>query len=312
MPGHVCRVHVKELAVLPYLRESGPLLQLYDPFHRIRAAAFLEVQEGGSTYSVKRVIELEKGTTLAEIRKDGKLLDVNPANVTRHAEAILGMDYELFSRAVYSEQNGLDYFLRVPKGQRMQQIDEMLKVDKYEDAREGSVSLSNKISLGMKEKARLVAQLEKEMLADRIENMSQEIGSLKEEAKPAKERIEVLKREAKRLEEDLSGFERLESESNRLGRELQGASSAINELSSSLKNKREDIKGKDLADITKQLGAMEEQIRTAEEEIRKRRDLLAEQKGQMASVDTRIGLIDKGIEGLGKLRGRSLSTSHLT
>src|SRR3990172_9183325 len=138
-------------------------LVMRKPQKRKKAEMELDFQEDGSTYSIKRVIEAEKGTTLAEIRKDGILLDVNPANVTRQVESILGMDYGLFSRAVYSEQNGLDYFLRVPKGQRMQQIDEMLKVDKYEDAREGSVSLSNRISSNLKEKTRLVAQLGKEM-----------------------------------------------------------------------------------------------------------------------------------------------------
>ncbi|MCX6814478.1 MAG: AAA family ATPase [Candidatus Aenigmarchaeota archaeon] len=274
------------------------------PQKKTKAEIGLDFLVNGSTYSIKKVIEADKGTTLAEIRKDGKLLDVNPANVTRQVEAVLQMDYDLFSRAVYSEQNGLDYFLRVPKGQRMEQIDGMLKVDRFEDAREASVSLSNKISSTMKEKARLVSQLEKEMLADRILNLGNEIESIKEEAKPIKERIRILKNEQISLSQKLSGFEKLESESNKLNRELQGVKSAINELSSSLKNKREDIKGKDSADVTKQLGAMEEQIKTTEEEIRRKRDLLTEQKNHIASVDTRIDLIDSGIEELQKLAAR--------
>jgi exonuclease SbcC len=274
------------------------------PQKKSKAELELDFQANGSTYSIKKIIELEKGTTFAEIRKDGKLLDVNPASVTRQVESILQMDYDLFSRAVYSEQNGLDYFLRVPKGQRMQQIDEMLKVDRFETGRESAVSISNKITLGMKEKARLVATLEKEMLADRVQNLKSEIESLKEEAKPMKERIQTLKNEQASLSEKLSGFERLESESNRLSRELQGAKSAINELSASLKNKREDIKGKDIADVTKQLGAMEEGIKTSEEEIHRKREVLMEQKKQIASVDTKIDLIDQAIQDLGKLVAR--------
>jgi exonuclease SbcC len=279
-------------------------LLMKKPQKRTRAEIQLDFQANGSAYSIKKIIELDKGTTLAEIRKDGTLLDVNPSNVTRQVESILQMDYDLFSRAVYSEQNGLDYFLRVPKGQRMELIDGMLKVDRFEDARESSVSLSNKIASATKEKARLISQLEKEMLADRILNLGNEIESLKEEAKPVKERIESLKREQASLSKKLSGFEKLESESNRLSRELQGAKSSINELSSSLKNKREDIKGKDLSDLTKQLGAMEEKIKTTEEEIRKKRDLLTEQKNQIASIDTKIDLIDQTIEELQKLAAR--------
>jgi exonuclease SbcC len=279
-------------------------LLMRKPQKRSRAEIQLDFQANGSTYSIKKVIELEKGTTLAEIRRDGKLLDVNPANVTRHVESILQMDYDLFSRAVYSEQNGLDYFLRVPKGQRMQQIDGMLKVDRFEAAREASVSLSNRISSATKEKARLVAQLEKEMLADRIHNLKAEIESLKEEANPVKERIANLRREQASLSKRLSGFEKLESESNSLGRELHGVRSAINELSSSLKNKKGDIAGKDLSDLAKQLGGAEEKVKAIEEGIRKKRDMLAEHRGQMASASTKIELIGQAIEGLERLAAR--------
>jgi exonuclease SbcC len=274
------------------------------PQKRSRAEIEMDFRAGGSTYSIKKVVEAGKGTTLAEIRKDGTLLDVNPNNVTRHVEGILQMDYDLFSRAVYSEQNGLDYFLRVPKGQRMQQIDGMLKVDRFEDAREGSVSLSNRISVGMKEKARITSELEKEMLADRIENLTKEIESLKEEARPMKERIQALKAGQEGLSVRLSGFERLESEHNGLARELHGVASAMNELSSSLKNKRDDIRGEGSPDSAKQLGVMEEQVKETEEEIRKKRDQLAEQKGQIASVQTRMELIDKAIGELQRLAAR--------
>ena len=59
-------------------------LLMKKPQKRSRAEIHLDFQADGSVYSIKKIIELEKGTTLAEIRKDGKLLDVNPANVTRH------------------------------------------------------------------------------------------------------------------------------------------------------------------------------------------------------------------------------------
>jgi exonuclease SbcC len=268
------------------------------PQKRSKAEVELEFQANGNTYSIKRVIQAEKGTTDAEIRENGRLLDVNPAKVTEHVERVLQMDYELFSRAVYSEQNGLDSFLRVGKGQRMQQIDEMLKVDRFEDARENSVSLSNRISSAIKEKVRLVSQLEKEMLADRVQNIQGEIEDLKERAKPMKDRIGALKNERTEVEESLSGFEKLELESNHLARELNGVKSAMNELSSSLKNKREDIRGKDVPDITKEIGAMEAGVKHTEEEIRNKRNLMEEQKSQMAAADAQIGLIDQAIEEL--------------
>ncbi len=276
-------------------------LLMKKPQKRAKAEIELEFEANGKSYSIRRVIQLEKGTTDAEIREDGKLLDVSPAKVTEYVEKILDMDYELFSRAVYSEQNGLDSFLRAGKGQRMQQIDEMLKVDRFEDARESSVSLSNRISSTIKEKVRLVAQLEKEMLADRIQNIQGDIEDLKEEARPMKERIGILKAEQKGISESLSGFENLELENNRLEKELQGVKSAMNELSSSLKNKREDIKGRELDDPAKRIGAAEADIKRLEQEIHKKRELLNEQKRLLATIDAQIDMADRAIEDLGKL-----------
>jgi len=86
---------------------------------------------GGKTYSVMRVIERNKGTTYSEIREGDKLLDSpNAQRVTELIEKILKINYELFSRAIYSEQNGLDYFLRLPRGERMKRIDSLLMIDK--------------------------------------------------------------------------------------------------------------------------------------------------------------------------------------
>ncbi|NIQ18597.1 MAG: hypothetical protein GTN37_02695, partial [Candidatus Aenigmarchaeota archaeon] len=106
----------------------------------------LEFVLDGKKYEVKRTIEKGKGTVSSEIREEGELLEVNPQGVTREVTRILQMDYDLFQRAVYSEQNALDYFLQIPKGKRMQQIDSMLKLDRYEKVRESAVKIKNNIS----------------------------------------------------------------------------------------------------------------------------------------------------------------------
>jgi len=105
------------------------------PQKKTHSSVELEFVLNGNNYHVKRVIETDKGTTEAEIRENGRILDVSANGVTAEVERILQMDYELFSKAVYSEQDWIDYFLRIPKGQRMQHIDRMLKVDKFDDVR---------------------------------------------------------------------------------------------------------------------------------------------------------------------------------
>ncbi|MEM7815886.1 MAG: AAA family ATPase [Candidatus Aenigmatarchaeota archaeon] len=267
------------------------------PQRKSKAEIELVFSVNGNSYSIKRVIE-ERGTTVAEIRKDGRLVDVNPQNVTKQVEKILQMDYELFSRAVYSEQNGLDYFLRVPKGQRMQQIDSMLKVDQFEDVRESCVSLANRIANSVKEKARIVSQLESEMLSERIENIVNEIDELKGKARPIKIRLESLKGEIESLSKRLSGFEGLETEANKKKRELDALNASIGEIVSSLENKKPEIKGKEGLDLKKEIAAVEDGIKNIEEDIRGKRETLNGYREQIASIMARMEIVENAIKEL--------------
>src|SRR3989344_1378757 len=110
------------------------------------ASVELDFGKDGAVYTVFREVGLEKGTKNVELRKNGLLLEAeNSQAVTEYVEKILHLDYDIFSRAVYAEQNQLDYFLELPKGQRMAQIDSLLKLDRYEEARKTVTSLANKI-----------------------------------------------------------------------------------------------------------------------------------------------------------------------
>jgi exonuclease SbcC len=100
------------------------------------ASVNLEFTVNGKQYSVLRRIVRGKGTTKNELRESGQLIEgPSSQRVTERICEILKIDYELFSRAVYSEQNGIDYFLEIPKGQRKAKIDELLRISRFENAR---------------------------------------------------------------------------------------------------------------------------------------------------------------------------------
>ncbi len=139
-------------------------------------------------YSIKRVVKRDKGTSEAEIRENGNLLEVNPHGVTTQVNNILQTDYDLFTRAVYSEQNGLDYFLRIPKGQRMQQIDAMLKLDRYEKAREEAVKLRNRMEDRRLDIVKVMEDFKDQDIHDKIKTNEKEINEkIKEKEKIQKE-----------------------------------------------------------------------------------------------------------------------------
>jgi len=126
---------------------------------KARVAAKFTV--GDQEYEVSREIKQGKGTSSAELRLDGKLIEgPNAHAVTRKVEELLGADHDLFSRAIYAEQNQMDYFLRIPKGQRMSKIDDLLRIDRFEKARKNCLTVSNEFKNAIGERERVLGDFE--------------------------------------------------------------------------------------------------------------------------------------------------------
>ena len=138
------------------------------PLQKEQAEVVVDFDIDGTGWSVKRTVT--KGRSTAELRKDGELIEgPQSSKVTEEVEKVLKMDYELFSRAVYSEQNQLDMFLTIPKGQRMKKIDELLSIDRFEKARTNTKSIINKCLTAVYEKKNIVKNLENDESLKKIE-----------------------------------------------------------------------------------------------------------------------------------------------
>jgi len=246
------------------------------------ASVELEFVLDGRKYEVKRTLVKGKGTASSEIREDGKLLEVNPQGVTREVSRILQMDYDLFQRAVYSEQNALDYFLQIPKGKRMQQIDSMLKLDRYEKAREAGVSIRNKISERREEKLRIIDDMKGRKFEERIGKLREEIAG-KEKEKEGIERdhvkfrarIESLEKEFEKKTGGIEGTREKVADLNAKIRSLENENKGIRESIGEKEKVREKIKG-----IRKSLGKNPEDSLKEEE-----RDLEGKRK-EFYSLET--------------------------
>ncbi|MEM5799500.1 MAG: AAA family ATPase [Candidatus Aenigmatarchaeota archaeon] len=185
----------------------------------------LEFSYNGKDYSVLRVLERGKGTTYSEIRvktgeKDILLESVSSQRVTDEIKKILKIDYELFSRAIYSEQNGIDYFIELSPGDRAKKIDNLLRIDNFEKARAAVVTLKKrledeKIALQntFKEENIRIKEIEIQELKGKIifdeneiKENSKEIDNLKIQILNMQKRIDDIEQkimEQKRLEEKI-------------------------------------------------------------------------------------------------------------
>ncbi len=171
-----------------------------------RVKVWLELD--GDEYTVEREIERGSGTRRSELRKSGELLEApSTQEVTEQVEKILGMDFRSFTRAIYAEQNKLDLFLEMRPGDRKEKIDELLKLDRFEDARQTTVKVENRLKDKMKQKQDELSDLEDDFDRDELEELEDEIAETEEELEELEDEIEELEDSREKHEERLEELE---------------------------------------------------------------------------------------------------------
>jgi exonuclease SbcC len=112
-----------------------------------QAKVVLEFVWDDVPYRIERIIDRSKKgvTTHAEMYKAGSMVEHGPTGVTAYITNLLGIDYDLFTRAIYSEQNNLDYFLNLGPMRRKEEMDVLLGLDRFEAARANIVTVINRV-----------------------------------------------------------------------------------------------------------------------------------------------------------------------
>jgi exonuclease SbcC len=253
----------------------------------------IEFVINGKRYTVRRSIEKGK-ITEAELRENGNLLEVGSTAVTREIERIFGLDYDLFSKAIYSEQNGLDHFLRMPKGSRIEHIDRMLKLDKFERAREGAVNLANKVRQKREQMIKWISQLEAENLEQKIENIEKEIEILsKQKEKILNEKVGISKFVAE-LKQKVSLFEQKEKDLHKLEKDKERYRAALAEMRTMYdfeKIDKEDIEKK-IKNFEKEIADLENKAKIVDEQIEIDRSKIAELNNRARNLEEAISNIN--------------------
>ena len=183
-------------------------------------------------YSVKRAIERGKGTVLTELRKaSGELVESGSSDrVTENIRDLLGLDYELYERAVYSEQNKLDYFLALQKGERMRNMDKLLGIDKLELARKGLGTLANKASERAKDLVDRVEHLRLDPSLPKLSDYENELKSLEKSREAMTEELRRLRPELDELKRRTESYKEVERKISELESRHSGLTSAVKEM----------------------------------------------------------------------------------
>jgi exonuclease SbcC len=271
------------------------------PMVQNKAEVEVSFQVAEKVYSVKRIIERNKGTTYSELRENGKLVEApNTQRVTELVEKILKVNFELFSKAIYSEQNALDYFLTIPRGQRMKKMDELLMIDKFEEARANCITLENKIIERKVGKESMIEQIDVEQLQKSISEIRESLQARMQEVEELRKILENVTVEKVKLEKEVSEIKFLRDQLEMLKREEKGISAAIEEVSNSLKVLERSLKGVNYEEVEKKIKEVTRFVKEAEDTLLEKSKSYQKLQAQLSKTQAERDALKKELTKLEK------------
>ncbi len=289
------------------------------------ARAELEFAWEGEEYRIERTIERSKkgAGASAKFFKNGSLVEQGPVAVSAHVGSIIALDYDIFTRAVYSEQNNIDYFLTLDPKRRKEEIDALLGLDRFEAARASIITVINRVrgqrqaleaSFSREKLHELEASAEKSArekasIEGAISRLKEAHGEQSKELASAQESFEKMKKE-RALHEQLSrDVLRLSTEGKALARALEGKAAdgaSLSALETRLKKVSEErntlaeslkpLEGR-ISALSKEAGSLDWRMRQCADAKTK----LAEAESELRTLLDRKGMEDfenlrKGVE----------------
>ncbi len=273
------------------------------PAKKEEAEVYLEFSSAGKKYSVLRKVKAGKGTIQAEVRGDGRLIEVNPKGVTEHIEKVLQIDYPLFSKAVYSEQNNIDYFMTLAKGKRMQEIDKMLGIDRFESVRNSAGSIKNIVQAKLAEKIRLLSELKREGIESKIQAASTNIADLENSKKTADRELYLVNAHISEINGKLSEAEAKEKRFLEVEKRLAELKSAYREIWFSLQEKFALLKSLEKAAVLIEAEKTKTAILEIGNSIKADKEILESHRNKAANLNAEIKTISLSLSDLEKIKG---------
>jgi len=256
-------------------------LKLQDLFrlNEDSASVNLDLSWMGSEYQVERSLKKGKQKVESEARifKNGSMLESGPSSVNEYISQTLGMDYDLFTRAVYSEQNGIDYFLTLDPRRRKQEIDTLLGLDRFEIARTNIVSVLNRIKSDRKLLESRFDPSSQSKTRERLAELEKELESIRIRNKDLFGIEAQQKSEQKKYESELSEMKKKKEGHETFSREKLRLDTVIGQLKNELEGKSIDDK-------------LLEQLRS---ELKEKKALVQVTKDRMTAIDSSINLLSR-------------------
>ncbi len=263
----------------PNLRRGGAKLEDIIKQDKEDAKLKLKFIHEGQEYEVERIIT-KKGSD-ALLYKEDAVIQKSPKAVTTEIEKILNVDYDLFNKIIYSEQNNIDYFFSLRPGKRKEEIDALLGLDRFETARTNTTKILNKIKDQVSFLKSNINTEKEEELVKKINELKKEIEELSNKQQISKKTHDELNKQIQSLMENISNLEKQKQEYQNLKDSIIRKEELLSKLEKELIN-LEKYKQLNLEEKKKELEELN--IEKTEEQISE----LLKQNNELISKKTKL------------------------
>jgi exonuclease SbcC len=266
------------------------------PFEKDEAEIYVEFEANGKILSARRVLRKGRGS-YAEFRENGKLLEIQSSQrVTELVEKELKTSYELFSKIIYAEQNGLDYFLRLQAGERKKKIDELLMIERFEKARSSASTLIHRLELIVKDKEKYLASINFERMKKELEEIKAELQKLDANIKLKKLHLSEIASQRILLEEEYKKAKEIKEKLEEGMRNLKGIESLLEESKKEILRLESEVKGVSREEIEKKLRENERLRKELEPYLKEKEEKLEKSQKELSKIDSEIQYYSKRME----------------
>jgi len=265
------------------------------PFEKNEAEVYVEFEANGKILSARRILRKGRGS-YAEFRENGKLLELQSSQrVTELVERELKTSYELFSKVIYSEQNGLDYFLRLQAGERKKKIDELLMIDRFEKARSSTNTLIHRLEQIIKDKEKYLASINFDKIKKELQDVKLEVERLENEIKDKKLLLSEVASQRVLLEEDYKKIKEIKESIDEKQNDLKAFLAVLDNTRKEALRLEEEVKGFKREEIEGKIKENEKLRRELEPYLKEKKDRVDKLQKEFAKIESEIQFYSREI-----------------
>ncbi|VVC72025.1 DNA double-strand break repair Rad50 ATPase [uncultured archaeon] len=213
--------------------------------------------------------------------------------MTAEIERILKVDYGLFYRAIYAEQNRMDYFLELDPRERKRQFDELLGIDRFEAARANAGTAMGFLKRAKEVKEKELAGIDFAELSSRVEGGKERAEAARLELARAHESAAAAREAEAGLREKFSGLERAKKGFDALAERKAGLEHTLAVLKSEVGRRRDALGGEKV-----EVGDVAREVASADAEEAGLKEKLREASAKLSSLRERECVLSRDLREL--------------